>query len=71
MFRSVGEENSQDLLAFHAFGGCDQTSPFVHYGKKTAWEVWGTLDDVTAAFQTLGSASKVDVVDKVMPINIL
>ena len=35
--RSIGEEKSQALLAFHAFLGCDQTSSFAHYGKKTAW----------------------------------
>ena len=50
MFRSIGEEKSQGLLAFHAFAGCAQTSPFVHYGKKTAWEAWGAMDDVMAAF---------------------
>ena len=68
---TIGEEKPQDLLAFHAFAGCDQTSPFAHYGKKTAWEGWGAMDDVIAAFQALGNAPMVDVVDKVMPINIL
>ena len=65
---SIGEEKSQSLLAFHAFTGCDQTSSFAHYDKKTAWEAWGALDDVTAAFQALSNAPTVDVVDEVMPI---
>ena len=71
MFRSICEEKSSDLLAFHAFAGCDQTSPFAHYGKKTAWEAWSAMDDVIAAFQALSNAPMADVVNKVMPINIL
>ena len=69
MSRSIGEEKSQALLAFHAFTGCDQTSSFAHYGKKAAWEAWGAFDDVTAAFQALSNAPTVDVVDEVMPIH--
>ena len=65
---SIGEEKSQALLAFHAFTGCDQTSSFAHYGKKTAWEAWGAFNEVTAAFQALSNAPTVDVVDEVMPI---
>ena len=66
--RSISEEKSQTLLAFHAFTGCDQTSSFAHYGKKTAWEAWGAFNEVTAAFQALSNAPTVDVVDEVMPI---
>ena len=66
--RSIGEEKSQALLAFHAFTGCDQTSSFAHYGKKTAWAAWSAFDDVTAAFQALSNAPTGDVVDEVMPI---
>ena len=68
MFRSIGEGKSQDPLAFHAFACCDQTSSLAHYGKKTAWEAWDAMDDVTAAFQALSNASLVGVVDKVTPI---
>ena len=53
MFRSIGEEKSQGLLAFHPFAGCDQTLPFAHFDQKTAWEAWGAMDDVMAAFQAL------------------
>ena len=50
MFRSICKKKAQDLLSFHAFADCDQTSPFTHYGKKTAWEAWGATDDVMTAF---------------------
>ena len=69
MFRSIGEEKSQGLLAFHAFAGCDQTLPFAHLDKKTAWEARDAMDDGMAAFQALSKApAVVDVVDEVMPI---
>ena len=66
--RSICEEKSQALLAFHAFTGCDQKSSFTHYGKKTAWEAWGAFNEVTAAFQALNNAPTVDVVDEMIPI---
>ena len=68
MFRSIGEEKSQGLLALHAFAGYDQTLPFVLFDKKTAWETWGAMDDVMAAFQALSKAPVVDVVDEMMSI---
>ena len=52
MFRSIDEEKSQGLLAFHAFAGCDQTLPFAQFDKRTAWEALGAMD-VMAAFQAL------------------
>ena len=68
MFRSIGEEKSQGLLALHAFAGYDQTLPFALFDKKTAWETWGAIDDVMAAFQALSKAPVVDVVDEMMSI---
>ena len=56
MFRSIGEEKSQGLLALHAFAGCDQALPFAHFDKKTAWEAWGAMDDVMTAFQAPSKA---------------
>ena len=35
---------------FHSFTGCDTVSHFAHVGNKTAWKVWETHDDITAAF---------------------
>jgi len=58
--RSMGEEKSQALLAFHAFSGCDQMSSFTRYGKKTAWEAWVAFNEVTAAFRALSNAPTVD-----------
>ena len=48
--------------------GCDQTSSFAHYGKKTAWEAWSPFDDMSAAFRVLSNAPTVVVVDEVMPV---
>ena len=53
MSRNIGKEKSQALLAFQAFKGCDKTSSFAHYSKKTAWGASGAFHDVTAAFQAL------------------
>ena len=66
--RSISEEKSLALSAFHAFKDCDQTSSFDHYGKKTARGAWVAFNDVTAAFQALSNAPTVDVVNEVMPI---
>lgn len=66
--RSIGQEKSKALLAFHAFTGCDQTSSFAHHGKKTAWDAWQTFNEVTEAFQVLSNAPTVDDLDEVMPI---
>ena len=55
------EKSHTEDLAFHAFAaGCDQTSPFAHYGRKRAWEASGALNDVMAAFQALSNAPVVD-----------
>ena len=42
---------------FHSFTGCDTISHFAHVGKKTAWKVWETHEDVTAAFYKLCGAA--------------
>ena len=39
------------LPVFHAFTGCDAASAFGGRGKKTAWNVWKVLPDVTKAFE--------------------
>ena len=61
MFRSIGDREKSQDLAFHAFAaGCDQTSPFAYYGRKRAWEASGALNDAMAAFQSLSNAPMVD-----------
>ena len=47
---SLGPRKSLALPVFHALTGCDTVSHFAHVGKKTAWTVWETHDDITAAF---------------------
>ena len=34
---------------FHAYTGCDTASSFNTRGKKTAWEIWKMLEDLTPA----------------------
>jgi hypothetical protein len=38
---------------FHAFIGCDTVSAFAGRGKKTAWDTWKVLPEVTEAFGEL------------------
>ena len=41
---------------FHALTGCDTTSGFAGYGKKTAWSTWKTLPQLTDALLKLPCA---------------
>ena len=54
---SLGPRKALALPVFYAFTGCDTVSPFAHVGKKTAWKVWETQDDVTVSFCELCGAS--------------
>jgi hypothetical protein len=45
-----GERKSSALPVFHAYTGCDSNSCFLGRGKKTAWEAWKSLPEVTDAF---------------------
>ena len=36
--KTLGSQKSMSLLMFHAFTDCDQTSFFLNWGKKTAWQ---------------------------------
>ena len=44
---------SSNLVAFHAFTGCDTTSGFCGRGKKTAWATWSVFPEVSNAFNEL------------------
>lgn len=55
IYEDLGEEKSLALPVFHSFTGCDTTSSFFGRGKKTAWEAWNCLDDVTHAFISIAS----------------
>ena len=53
---SLSRRKAVALPVFHAFKGCDTVSHFAHGGTKTAWKVWETHDNVTAALCELHSA---------------
>ena len=61
MARALGPDQCIALPTFHAFTGCDTVSSFCGRGKKTAWDTWMTLDDVTRAFCAL--ANTPDAID--------
>ena len=54
--KSLGPEKSMSLLMLHAFTGCDQTSFFIHKGKKTAWATSKVFPEVHGAFAALLTA---------------
>lgn len=64
--REIGQDKSKALLAFHAFTGCDQTSTFASKGKKTAWDVWSTLNELTPMFKDLGNCPTLSTVNDSM-----
>ena len=45
---------------FHALTGCDTLSYFNPVRKKTAWERWKPLNDVTEALLKLSRGSRLD-----------
>ena len=61
--RRLGKERSQGLPMFHSFSGCDTVSSFYGIGKKTAWNVWQTFDEVTAVFLSLSSPKDITSLD--------
>ena len=40
---------------FHAYTGCDTISSFNTRGKKTAWDIWKVLEEVTPIFFALST----------------
>ena len=55
------------LPAFRALTGCDVTSPFAGYGKRTARTAWGANDD-TMSGPTLSRMPTTESVMNVLPI---
>ena len=53
---SLGPQISLVLPVFHAFTGCDTVSQFAQVGKKTAWKMWETHDELTGALYELHCA---------------
>ena len=60
-----GPEKSRALPMFHALTGCDTVSNFV--GKKTAWNTWNLLPELTDVLLQLSSAPR-DIPEDVIPI---
>ena len=52
---------------FHALTGCDTVSSFVGHGKKTAWNTWNVLPELTNVLLQLSSAPR-DIPEDVIPI---
>jgi hypothetical protein len=43
------------LPFMHAISGCETVSSLDSVGKKTAWEVWKSLPEITEVFQRLSA----------------
>ena len=50
---SLGAVKSKVLPMFHAYTGCDTVSFLANRGKKTAWDIWQTFDNLTEAFHSV------------------
>ena len=48
--KDLGEELCRGLPFWYCLTGCDTVSMFAGRGKKTAWQVWSVLPEVTRAF---------------------
>ena len=44
------------ILIFHAYTGCDTVSSFSSREKKTAWDTWKALEEVTSTLLALSTA---------------
>lgn len=51
----LGNDYCRGLPFMHAFSGCDTVSSLSSVGKKTAWEVWKSLPEITEVFQRLSA----------------
>ena len=63
----LGPEKSQALPMFHALTGCHTGSSFVGHGKKTSWNTWNVLPELTNVLLQLSSAPR-DISEDVIPI---
>ena len=62
---ALGPEKSRVLSMFHALIGCDTVSSFV--GKKTAWNTWNVLPELTDVLLQL-SSTPCGIPEYVIPI---
>ena len=50
---TLGGEKARALHMFHPFTGCITVSSFAGRGKKTAFDIWKSINEVTAVISTL------------------
>ena len=66
-FRYIAAHKIANRLGpmFHALTGCDTVSSFVGHGKKTAWNTWNVLPELTGVLVQLSCAPS-DIPEGVM-----
>ena len=52
---TLGGEKARALPMFHAFTGCNTVSSFAGRGKKTAFDIWKSVNEVNAVLSTLST----------------
>ena len=55
-FTSLSQDKASVLPMFHALTGCDTVSFFGGRGKKTAWDTWMRLPELTPVLRSLKSS---------------
>ena len=60
---SLGPEICAGITFFHAWSGCDTTSAFEHYGKKSHWKTWMEFPRIRKTFQKLSTPAQLDADD--------
>ena len=61
--QSLGADICSGLTFFHAWSGCDTTSAFENYGKKSHWKTWMVYPRVTSTFKKLSTPAVLDSED--------
>ena len=55
--RNLQDPVCRALPFFHTLTGCDTTSSFYQVWKKTAWEAWKAMPEMTAVFEEIGDGA--------------
>ena len=63
LVEALGPEKCRGLLIFHSITGCDTVSAMFGIGKKKAWQLWQTYDQITKTFVNLSLASSTEISD--------
>lgn len=62
---ALGPQKCIGLLMFHSFTGCDTVSAMFGIGKKKAWQLWRTYDQITPTFACLSSTPPQEISNSV------